>query len=310
MKRRIQELMPAIIAVCFVVHAVCAQPSGPPTIGGFDLGRGGSLSLSEGGDISALRGHILDVFPNAQLTGASELTPSYLETLDIVFLASKKETHVPIVGLSISEQDALRHFIEQGGGAILTVDSDRWDSVNESLLDPIGMDSTGNLIGIHTATVLDPAAHPVTSGPFGLVRAFDLAAGGWIESLGASANSLANISGGRTALATIDHGAFSLTSGGVVVLTSVGSLQNSYFRDPVRSIIRNAIVWTPPPPCYPDCDSSTGLYVLDIFDFLCFQNSFVLGEPYACECEIVSGLGVCDIFDFLCFQNRFVAGCP
>ncbi|MCH8271535.1 MAG: hypothetical protein IH985_10050 [Planctomycetes bacterium] len=59
--------------------------------------------------------------------------------------------------------------------------------------------------------------------------------------------------------------------------------------------------------CYADCDQSG---ILDIFDFLCFQNAFVSGEPYACDCEIVSGLGTCDIFDFLCFQNRFVAGCP
>ena len=56
--------------------------------------------------------------------------------------------------------------------------------------------------------------------------------------------------------------------------------------------------------CYADCDQSG---VLDIFDFLCFQNSFVLSEPYACDCDPDP---VCDIFDFLCFQNAFVAGCP
>ncbi|MCH7793277.1 MAG: metallophosphoesterase [Planctomycetes bacterium] len=56
--------------------------------------------------------------------------------------------------------------------------------------------------------------------------------------------------------------------------------------------------------CYADCDTNG---VLDIFDFLCFQNSFVLGEPYACDCDPDPA---CDIFDFLCFQNAFVAGCP
>ena len=58
--------------------------------------------------------------------------------------------------------------------------------------------------------------------------------------------------------------------------------------------------------CYADCDQSG---VLDIFDFLCFQNSFVNGEPYACDCDITPA-PVCDIFDFLCFQTAFVAGCP
>jgi len=61
--------------------------------------------------------------------------------------------------------------------------------------------------------------------------------------------------------------------------------------------------------CYADCDQSTGAGVLDIFDFLCFQDAFVRGDPYACDCDITPA-PVCDIFDFLCFQNAFVGGCP
>ena len=62
--------------------------------------------------------------------------------------------------------------------------------------------------------------------------------------------------------------------------------------------------------CYADCDGTTGFSILDIFDFLCFQNSFVNGETYACDCDTSTGPGVCYIFDFLCFQNAFVGGCP
>ena len=62
--------------------------------------------------------------------------------------------------------------------------------------------------------------------------------------------------------------------------------------------------------CYPDCDISTGIGVLDVFDFLCFQDSFVGGELYACDCDTSTGLLVCDVFDFLCFQSAFVGGCP
>ncbi len=61
--------------------------------------------------------------------------------------------------------------------------------------------------------------------------------------------------------------------------------------------------------CLADCDKSTGPCILDIFDFLCFQESFVAGDPYACDCDTSTGNGVCDIFDFLCFQNAFVNGC-
>jgi hypothetical protein len=65
-----------------------------------------------------------------------------------------------------------------------------------------------------------------------------------------------------------------------------------------------------PAGCYADCDTSTGAGVLDVFDFLCFQDLFVAGDPYACDCDTGSGAGVCDVFDFLCFQDAFVAGCP
>ena len=47
---------------------------------------------------------------------------------------------------------------------------------------------------------------------------------------------------------------------------------------------------------------------LDIFGFLCFQNSFVDGQPYTCNMS--TGVGDCDIIDFLCFQYANVAGCP
>jgi len=61
--------------------------------------------------------------------------------------------------------------------------------------------------------------------------------------------------------------------------------------------------------CFADCDSSTGSGVLDLFDFLCFQDRFISGDPYACDCDVSTGLGVCDLFDFLCFQNAFTLGC-
>jgi len=60
--------------------------------------------------------------------------------------------------------------------------------------------------------------------------------------------------------------------------------------------------------CYPDCDTGTGSGVLDIFDFLCFQDAFIASEPYACSCAAES-TPACTIFDFLCFQDRFLSEC-
>lgn len=62
--------------------------------------------------------------------------------------------------------------------------------------------------------------------------------------------------------------------------------------------------------CYADCDQGTGAGVLDMNDFLCFQDSFITAKPYACNCDNSTGLGNCDVFDFLCYQSAFVAGCP
>ena len=61
--------------------------------------------------------------------------------------------------------------------------------------------------------------------------------------------------------------------------------------------------------CYADFDGSTGVGVLDIFDFLTFQAFFVEGDPSACECDTSTESGVCDVFDFLCFQAGFAVGC-
>ena len=61
--------------------------------------------------------------------------------------------------------------------------------------------------------------------------------------------------------------------------------------------------------CYADFDSSSGAGVLDIFDFLAFQASFVEGDPSACDCDTSTGSDVCDVFDFICFQAAFAAGC-
>jgi hypothetical protein len=57
--------------------------------------------------------------------------------------------------------------------------------------------------------------------------------------------------------------------------------------------------------CKPDLDPSTGSGVLDIFDFLAFQNLFVQQDPLA---NMAFNANF-DIFDFLAFQSTFVQGC-
>lgn len=65
----------------------------------------------------------------------------------------------------------------------------------------------------------------------------------------------------------------------------------------------NGIQIVPGAGCPADVDGSG---VLDLFDFLAFQNLFVAQDPGA-DCD---GNGAFDLFDFLCYQNQFAAGCP
>lgn len=55
--------------------------------------------------------------------------------------------------------------------------------------------------------------------------------------------------------------------------------------------------------CYGDCDKNTEF---DFFDFLCFINAYVGGDPQA-DCD---GDGMLTVMDFSCFQNAFASGCP
>jgi hypothetical protein len=58
--------------------------------------------------------------------------------------------------------------------------------------------------------------------------------------------------------------------------------------------------------CPADCDRSTGTGVLDVLDFVCFQQQFMAGGALA-DCN---GDGALTILDFVCFQQAFVEGCP
>lgn len=63
-----------------------------------------------------------------------------------------------------------------------------------------------------------------------------------------------------------------------------------------------------PVQCYPNCDGSTSVPILNISDFTCFLNRFTAGESYA-NCDGSTSVPVLNVSDFVCFLNRFTAGC-
>jgi predicted outer membrane repeat protein len=64
-----------------------------------------------------------------------------------------------------------------------------------------------------------------------------------------------------------------------------------------------------PPPCYPNCDGSTILPILNVNDFLCFLNRFAAGDTWA-NCDGSSLIPVLNVNDYFCFLNAYAQGCP
>jgi reprolysin-like metallo-peptidase family M12B len=61
--------------------------------------------------------------------------------------------------------------------------------------------------------------------------------------------------------------------------------------------------------CYANCDGSSFPPILNVNDFLCFQNMYAAGNP-AANCDGSTSAPILNVNDFLCFQNRYAQGCP
>jgi hypothetical protein len=65
---------------------------------------------------------------------------------------------------------------------------------------------------------------------------------------------------------------------------------------------------TNPVSCYPNCDGSTSIPVLNVADFSCFLTKFAAQDPYA-NCDGSTVPPVHNVADFSCFLSKFAAGC-
>ena len=62
-------------------------------------------------------------------------------------------------------------------------------------------------------------------------------------------------------------------------------------------------------PCYANCDGSSAAPVLNVADFICFQNKYAAGSTQA-NCDNSTIAPILNIGDFVCFMNKYSAGCP
>jgi hypothetical protein len=61
--------------------------------------------------------------------------------------------------------------------------------------------------------------------------------------------------------------------------------------------------------CYPNCDLSAVQPILNVSDFICFQNRFSAGDAYA-NCDGSTVPPILNVSDFICFSSRYAGGCP
>jgi len=62
-------------------------------------------------------------------------------------------------------------------------------------------------------------------------------------------------------------------------------------------------------PCYANCDGSTIPPILNVSDFICFQNKYAAADPTA-NCDGSTIPPVLNVSDFICFLQKYAAGCP
>ncbi|MFM9995165.1 MAG: hypothetical protein ACKVU4_05125 [Phycisphaerales bacterium] len=273
-------------------------------VGGFDESRGGALSIESGSYIPILRALIEQEFPGVQVSGAPELTPAYLDTLDVLVISAILCDGGPgcaLAPLSSAEQDALYAFVQSGGTALIFSENYDFVPANQSVIDPFGLVVDGQLGGGVVCEVANPEASPGTSGPFGLVTEFDTFYPGWFPRLGASAIARGVFAGsGETGLAIITPDALNAGSGLVVLVSDTSGVYDGFRTEGMTRLVLNTIAHADA--CFPDCNADGSLTVAD---FGCFQTRYVLGHAYA-DCNADGALSVAD---FGCFQTRFVLGC-
>lgn len=223
---------------------------GTHVVGGFDSGRAGGYGLTSGGALTSFRSDFASMLPNARLAASDTITEAFLAGIDVALLASPTSNGSAVSPLTAGEQTALRNFVLNGGGAVILVDNDSFTpvapEVNNSFLAPFGMHVSGTDNNFSSgATVENPGASLVTSGPFGTVPTLTLVVPGWIDELG-PATSLGTLNvNGQPFLAVIPSGALGAGSGPVVVMSDT-DLDSSFWNTAYRSLVFNAIAFVSP----------------------------------------------------------------
>jgi len=143
-------------------------------IGSLDTTRAGNFSFVNGQYFDQARASLVSNFSEVTLTSTTNITPEFLETVNVFILGAANSCCTAITPLTVLEQQALVDFVVGGGSLIVHADNDLFHhtaaAVNESFLAPFGLAATGTLHGHVSSTVQNPSSSPITSGDFGVIN--------------------------------------------------------------------------------------------------------------------------------------------
>lgn len=238
------------IALWAVIPAVLVATLGEASahvFGGLDLARGGVASLKSGSFMVNVRSAILEAVPCATFTESNVLTSSYLSTVDVLVLVSATGNTTAITPLSAAEQSAVDDFVRSGRGALISADNNAYagafsDPANESVLDPFGLDVTGNLSGNQAATAT--TSHVVLNGPYGTVSVLSAIFSGWFDNLGPYAQAIAKLNANAGAcIAVIEPSAIAPGSGAVVLTSDTNFFAGATFPVEAKKLVKNSLLF-------------------------------------------------------------------
>lgn len=248
----LNDMMPTKLSgvIALVLLAGAATTAEGVVVGGFNVARGGTAAIAGGSDLDGVRASLSAALPGSTIVGSDSLTSSFLSGLDVLLITSATGGSSAITPLTATEQAAVLAFVRNGGNAMIFTDNDTFaggasDAANESLLDPFGLDAAGTgLPWSQPASVPNPGLSPVTSGPFGVVTAWQVGWTGSFTNVPASAVVLGTINqSGLPGLVVFPRGALAACSGATVLFSDITGFADGFLVLANDILIRNTFTF-------------------------------------------------------------------
>ncbi len=225
-------LFPAFVGS---IHAATAPDTiGPDriTIGTLDFSRAGEANIFDGNLTEEMRASLQANFPGVRIEPTPAITAGFLASMDMLIVtnaAGDRDDN----WLTVTEQEAVGNFIENGGAAMVFAEP-YFGLSAQNVVDPFRVTFALELIqDVNLFRFVNPPNNPVANGPFGTAITAYSSYYGWFSDLGPYAALLAtNDSNDMPSAAFIPENAMAPGSGRVLIFadaTIVSDAEEGFF---------------------------------------------------------------------------------